>query len=384
MIFLIIIVITALCCSAFFALSETAVFSIPREKAEFLKNENKSGFKIYQVLAKSDLFLIVILLGNNFVNIIIISGLEKVLGVFLCDNLMMIFVVTTLILLVFGEITPKTIAVSNSIPIARFVAPVYVFVLNYFGGFLKKINSFNLQLLRMNYRYLLQTPDPFVTSEEYAIAVKEAVYNKKLSGSEGKMITSFIDLTEDSISKIARNRNSLKIINAGEKAELSEDEIGLCYENDEIKSVFYRSFGAMTKDIDQIWFPNTKTIGDLHDYFLKENIPCVLLLDEYGGFDGAVSKYDIYKHWKNYYGDHKNNFGEIIVSGKDAVIEYRDWIPQNMLDKYPELKTLNGILCAKFGDIPKTGQFLDENDFVFHIIDADKTKINKIKIQKVL
>jgi CBS domain containing-hemolysin-like protein len=384
MIFWMIIAVIALCFSAFFSSSETAIFSIPREKANILKNESGKGFKIYRVLTQSDLFLVLILLGNNFVNIVAISGLEKILGVFFNSNLMLVFILTTLLLLIFGEILPKTIAVSNSMPIAKTVAPVYVFALKFLGGFLKKISSFNLHLLRMNYRYLLQTPDPFVTSEEYAIAIKEAVNNKKLSESEGKMITSFIDLTENGISKIAKNRNSLKILkNIDEKNALSGDEIGIFYEEDEIKKVFYRYFDGTVKEVEPVWFPNTKTIGDLHDYLLKNNAFCVLLVDEYGGFEGAVSRYDIYKHWKIYCGENKNDFDEIVVSGEESVIKYRDWIPQDMLEKYCEAKTLNGILCAKFGDIPKTGQTFNENGFVYQIMDTDKTKIKKIKIQKI-
>ncbi|MDR0305134.1 MAG: CNNM domain-containing protein [Chitinispirillales bacterium] len=383
MILWLIVAILALLFSAFFSASETAVFSIPREKINLLKNEGKSGLKIYQVLVQSDLFLVLILLGNNFVNIVAISSLGKVFGIFFNNSLTIIFVLTTVLLLVFGEIMPKTIAVKNSMLISRTVAGIYVLALEKLGGFLKKINSLNLKLLRMNYRYLLQTPDPFVTNEEYAVAIKEAVSNKKFSESTGKMITGFIDLTGHGISNIARNRNSLKVLKStDEKALLSEDEIGILYINNEVKKVFYRSFDGAAIEIEPAWFPCTKTVGDLHDYFLKNDTVCVLLVDEYGGFDGAASRYDIYKYWKVYCSASKNVFGEIIVRGEESAIKYRDWIAQDMLEKHSEIKTVNGVLCAEFGGIPQTGQTFSENGFVYHIINADKTKINKIKIQK--
>jgi len=383
MIFWMAAAVLSLLFSAFFSASETAVFSIPREKAQSLKNSNKSGQRIYKILTQSDLFLALLLLGNNFVNIIAISGLEKFFGAYFNGNLTLILVSTTTILLVFGEIIPKNIAVNNSMFIARAAAPIYVFALKIFGGLLKKINSFNLVLLRMNYRYLLQTPDPFVTSEEYAVAIKEAVGNKKISESTGGLINGFINLSEDGIARIARNRKTLKILkNLNEKNALIPDEIGVFYESDEIKSVFYRNFAGNVKEFAPVWFPNTKTIGDLHNHFLTNGGVCVLLVDEYGGFDGAASKYDIYKYWKVCMGGTKSNLSEITAGGEESVMKYRDWFCQETLEKYPDAKTLNGILCAMFGEIPQAGQTLTSDGFKYSIIDCEKTKINKIKIRK--
>jgi CBS domain containing-hemolysin-like protein len=235
----------------------------------------------------------------------------------------------------------------------------------------------------MNYRYLLQTPNPFVTGDEYVIAVKEAVANKKISENAGEMITGFIDLTEKSISKIARNRNSLKIIkNTDEKNKLSQDEAGILYENDEIKSVFYRSFLGTVKEFAPLWFPNTKTIGDLHNYFLQNDSDFVLLVDEYGGFDGAVGRYDIYNYWKALYCDGEKSLNEITLAGSDEIVKYREWIEQSALEKYSEIKTFNGFLCLAAGDIPKIGDTVAQGKFIYNILDADKTKIKKIRIKK--
>ena len=383
MTFWLLIAVFALFFSAFFSASETAVFSIPREKMESLKTADKSGQRIYKILTQSDLFLALLLLGNNFVNIIAISGLEKIFGIYFNGNLAMIFVSTTTILLVFGEIIPKNIAVNNSIFLARAVAPAHVFALKVFGGFLKKINSFNLILLRMNYRYLLQTPNPFVTPEEYAVAIKEAVGNKKISESAGGLINSFINLSEDGIAKITRNRKTLKTLKEpSEKNLLIPDEIGVFYESDEVKRVFYRDFAGNVKEFVPVWFPNTKTIGDLHNYFLKTGGICVLLVDEYGGFDGAASIYDIYKYWKVCMGGAKSDLSEITADGAESVMKYRDWICQEAFEKYPDAKTLNGILCAMFGEIPQARQTLTFGGFTYSVIDSGKTKINKIKIRK--
>jgi CBS domain containing-hemolysin-like protein len=377
------VAVFALFFSAFFSASETAVFSIPREKMEYLKTADKNSQKIYKILTQSDLFLALLLLGNNFVNIIAISGLEKIFGTYFNGNLAMILVSTTTILLIFGEIIPKNIAVNNSMFIARAVAPSHVFALKILGGFLKKINSFNLVLLRMNYRYLLQTPNPFVTPEEYAVAIKEAVVGKKISESTGGLINSFINLSEDGIVRIARNRKTLKTLKTqSEKNLLMPDEIGVFYESDEIKRVFYRNFAAEIKEFAPIWFPSTKTIGDLHNYFLKNGGVCVLLVDEYGGFDGAASRYDIYKYWKVCMGDARSNLSEIIADGEESVMKYRDWFCQEAFEKYPDAKTLNGILCAMLGEIPQAGQTLTSGDFTYSVIDCGKTKINKIKIRK--
>jgi CBS domain containing-hemolysin-like protein len=245
---------------------------------------------------------------------------------------------------------------------------------------------FNLYILRANYRYLLQTPDPFVTNEEYSIAINEAVSAKKITGSAGEMITSFIDLSEDSILQIARNRNSLKIITQSiELAPMKPDEIAVSYGNsDKVQKVFYKSFNKTLRTTAPIWFPTTKTLGDLHNYFLENGLDCVLLVDEYGDFFGAVSRYDICKYWqascKN--SETYEKLSEITADASSEVVKYQDWFSKDLLEKYDEIKTLNGILCAIMGKIPHPGESFSENGFVYHVVDADKTKIKKIKIEK--
>jgi len=64
------------------------------------------------------------------------------------------------------------------------------------------------------------------------------------------------------------------------------------------------------------------------------------------------------------------------------VIKFQDWFDENILEEYDDTKTLNGILCALFGKIPAVGDTISENGFSYKIIAADKTKINKIKIDR--
>jgi Mg2+/Co2+ transporter CorB len=386
MIFWLAVVIVALFCSAFFAFSETSVFSIPREKYEILKRENGNGKKIYEILLKSNLFLVFLLLGNNFVNIVAISGLEILFGSVFGNNLTLVFVCTTAVILTFGEILPKNIAIGNYMFIARLLAPVIAVILKYSDGFLKKIDSFNLYILRMNYRYLLQTPDPFVTGEEYAMAVKQAVVNKKLSETGADIITSFLDLTQNSVLLTARNRACLKFIEkSGEKKYLEADEIAvLCDDCGDVKTVYYRSPNNNLKKLAPLWFPTSKTVGDLHNYFLQNGSECALLIDEYGDFFGAVSKYDIYRYWKALRRDREEILNEITLKGSDEIVKYNEWISKDTMEKYPEAKTFNGILCSMAGEIPKKGNTISENGFVYLIIDADRTKIKKIRIQKNL
>ena len=378
-----VIVIIALGCSVFFAVSETSIFSIPREKFDTLKKEKGAGQKVYEILMKSNLFLVFLLLGNNFVNIVAISGLEKLFGEVFGNNLTLVFVCTTILLVIIGEIMPKVIAVGNYMQIARFVAPIIVAVLKFGNGFFKKIDSFNLYILRMNYHYLLLTPEPFITSTEYSIAVKEAVANKKIGKHTGEMLSSFLDITQASVSKIARNRNEIKTIkDFVEKFTLLPDEIAVIYENAAIKNVFYRPFDGAVKIFGADWFPNTKTIGDLHNYFLQTGNDCVLLLDEYGGFYGAASRYDIYKYWKALCCDKDKTSSEITLLGSDELVKYHEWVMPETLEKHTEIKTFNGLLCFVAGKIPQSGEIITQGVFVYEIIEADQKKVLKIKIQK--
>ena len=143
-------VIIFLSLSAFFSSSETALFSIPRERISFYQQSTKKSYQwVFELLRDGQRTLLLILLGNLVVNVTIVGFIYKLMFFFISKNttLASLFVATGIILL-FGEILPKNIAVRNSEIIARFNAPLLYHIKIAFHPVLLLLQKMNIFFLK--------------------------------------------------------------------------------------------------------------------------------------------------------------------------------------------------------------------------------------------
>ena len=147
---LILALIICLAFSAFFSASETAMMSLNRYKLKHLADEgNKRAKCASHLLKHTDRLIGTILLGNNFVNIAATS-LGTLIGLRLYGDLGVLLstIILTVVVLVFSEVAPKTLAATNAQRIALPVAPVLAWLVRIFSPLVRLLNAIVRLILR--------------------------------------------------------------------------------------------------------------------------------------------------------------------------------------------------------------------------------------------
>ena len=203
-------IVVFLLLSGFFSSSETALFSIPRERISFFNQSTKKRYQwIFTLLRDGQQTLLLILLGNLAVNITTVGLIHKLMFFFISKNttLASLFVATGIILL-FGEIVPKNIAIRNSDAIARFNAPLLYHMKLAFQPILLLMQKINIFFLTRFSRHL-RKPSPYITLDEFKSSIAESTQKGILSENEWQMIQSVLEAADLPVSKVMTHRSQL-------------------------------------------------------------------------------------------------------------------------------------------------------------------------------
>jgi len=410
---LIFIALICLFLSMFFSGCENSFIQLNKFKIKNLIYRNKKvGKEIYKIMSDIDLFLSTILVGNNLaifgftsatLLITLNSGLEKSHA----TTINMIF--STIIILLFAEISPKNISRERSHYISYKTYPLLKFFQKLFFPLTYPISL----LIKLFYKI-------FNVKKENQLGEinKKEIYSLiKFSGMKGL----FPNIDNKIIERIFNFKNK-KIFDA----IIPSNEINPISEKsniDNVKNIFgeiekkyipiYRGqkgnlVGYTTatdllniknskmeiKEImrDLIYIPEFITLFDIIKYFEEEIVLGVI--DEYGIISGLITLEDVVDE---ILGEEENifykkistntekgkfeKFDEIVVSGKTPLeqleLEFGISIDES------EIKTLSGFLLKKFKKIPSKNRVLNYKNYRFEILNKTKTKINKVKISYI-
>lgn len=377
MLFTIIITLLLLFLSGYFSASETSLFSIGREQFAALSAGDKKDVAIYNLLNRGEDTLIVILLANLMVNLFIISTLSSILTEFLNPSLFMKMIYSTAILLIFGEVIPKNIALGFSMKIARVSAPNLLFLLDKLAPVIGLFKNINRGLIRFNYRYILRKPRPFVTAEEYGSALKLSVEQGDISGKSAHFLGEFLNFSEEPLLQAAIHRSEVHKVYCDENSDSLEPLSVVYNRSEEVHALYVRG-----QEEEPLWYPSTGSIGDFLSFLKDNKRRSALLLDEYGSYYGVATISSVLAYWKATHQPEKCELQSIVLEGTEPVAQYRRWFPEDMVNTYPDIKTVNGLVTSWFGKIPHSGAVLTLESCIFHVIKSNGRKILTIKIEK--
>lgn len=371
-----VITLVLLFLSGYFSASETSLFSIGREQISALSKGDSKDVAIYTLLQRGEDTLIVILLANLVVNLFIISTLSTLLTSLLNPSLFFKMIYSTVILLMFGEVIPKNIALGFTMKIARGSAPILLFLMKVLEPLISLFKKVNRGLIRFNYRYILKKPSPFVTSEEYKSALQTSVDSGALSDTSAQFLTHFLHFTELPLLQAAVHRS--EVAEFTPDVFIPTDKIALVKNSEnEIVSMVHRE-----QQEEPLWYPSTGSVGDFLSFLRENRRGAALLLDEYGSYYGVATIETIFDLWKKQHNDEVFTFDSIIIDGGGSVVEYRHLLPPIMVEKFPDIKTISGLVTSWFGEIPPTGAVLSVESCIFHVLLADGRKICTLKLEK--
>lgn len=401
-----IIIVVCVILSAYFSATETAFSSLNRIRIKNMaENGNKRAKLVLDMTENYDAMLSTILIGNNIVNIACAS-LATLLFVAWCgeeSGPTVSTVVMTLVVLIFGEVTPKSIAKESPEKFAMFSAPFLRLLMVIFTPF----NYLFKQWKKFISLIFKSKDDRSITEEELLTIVEEAEQEGGIDEGESSLIKSAIEFSELEAQDILTPRVDIEGVSTEATKEevaeiftqtgfsrlpLYEDTIdrivGIVYHKD-----FYNYVYGTDKEISSIVRPaifttkNTK-IDALLKELQKQKLHIAVVLDEYGGTVGIVTLEDILEQLVgDIWDEHdevtkefeKISDTEYVISGSASIDEVFDELGVD-IDEELDILTVSGWVMDVLSKIPDVGDYFEYQHLNVTVIEMDDKRVEKIRI----
>lgn len=402
-----------LICSGFVSASEIAFFSLsPAAMSDVEEEKHPSDKKILRLLQRSEYLLATILISNNFVNVSIIMLLNFFFFKWLrfegesaeLLQFLVMTVILTFLLLLFGEIIPKIYSKHYSLRFSRMAAPIFVVLNKVFyplayllvrSKSITKIVSHEAQSLTVDdLEQALELTDKKELAEESSML--EGII--RFGGEMAKeVMTPRVDLVDlevhtpfpEVLKCIVENNYSRIPVYQG-----TEDNIkGVLYIKDLLphlaKPVHFRWQSLIRPPY---FVPETKMIDDLLREFQTNKVHIAIVVDEFGGTSGIVTMEDIIEEIVGEINDEtdeeERNFvrlnhntylfeAKTLLSDFYKILKLDDDIFANAVG---EADTLAGLLLELKGDFPRQHERIKFQQFTFEVMELDERRIVKIKV----
>lgn len=401
-----------LVCSGLASASEIAFFSLtPQHLAEISEEKRSCDTRILQLREQSDRLLATILIMNNLVNV----GIIMLLNVFFMDwmhfgpgsewlEFLLLTVLLTFLLLLFGEIMPKIYSAQHTLSFARFSAPILSVMQKVFYPF--------SSMLMMSKAFT----DRIVSFETESLTVEDLekameLTNKKDIAEESKMLEGIIRFGGETVREVMTPRvdivdldintpfqEVIKCIVENNYSRIpvykgSADNIeGVLYIKDLLPHLQKPSFRWQTLIRPPYFVPETKMIDDLLRDFQQNKVHIAIVVDEFGGTSGIVTMEDIIEEIigeiDDEYDDdektyHRLNQNTYIFQAKTLLTDF--YRTMNLDDDFfdeieGDADTLAGLLLELKGEFPTLHERLAYRNFTFEVMEMDERRIVSIKV----
>ena len=408
---LISILIFLLILSGFFSGSETGMMAANKIKLKNLSKKSKTSAKrALELLKKPDQLLSAILVGNNFANILASAIVTIIMIKHFDEKVLLGSVILTIVILIFSEITPKTMAAikpesfatrsSFLLKILVYVFKPLIFLTNFISKNILKIFNLNAKDATLNDN--LNTEELRTLLDESGDLIPKQ-YRKMLSSVLGmeELVVEDVMLPTNEIIGIdidKGNEEAIKIIESTEYSRLPvfdksiENIIGILHLKD--SHAFLEKlerFKSTKKILKKAYYVSQSTalMKQLKE-FLSNDQAIAFVVDEYGEIQGLVSIEDIFKEIVGNFESEKDELEKEYIKLKDGSILTDGNSRIRDINKYlnweiPELnsKTINGLVTEQLDQIPQASLCLEIEKYRFEILELDENLISKIKIKKV-
>ncbi|MCB1852472.1 MAG: HlyC/CorC family transporter [Gammaproteobacteria bacterium] len=411
----IVLQIVLLASSAVFSGSETALFSLSRIDLQKLRqSRNKYSESIHAMLDEPRRLIISILCGNELVNIASAVNMTGILLLLFGDQdvgWINILVMVPLLLLI-GEVTPKTIAVN--------------FPVKFSTGLSAKILPRWITLitpLREGVRVVADRITTFVVgdavsrqnilhADELKTLLEESEQTGVIDATERVLIDNVLEASETDISRIMTPSPRINFLDASLSVpELLEqfrqfrhpripifqghwdNVIGFLHSEDMLRLI--RGGGDIaTTTLESIikpahFVPPTKKVDEMFDYFQRHNTRVAIVLGEYGEVLGIVTMKDVVKFifgeisgrmvGQEYYNVADEN--SYIVPGEMRLTDFYNLTNFDIGD--PVMATIGGVAFRLFDRLPKVGDKVTHDGYEFITQEVKGLRISKVQVQKI-
>ena len=402
----ILIIALLLLFSAYFSATETAFSSLNKTRLRAMAEKGNSRAALALKLSEQyDQLLSSILVGNNVVNIAT-SSISTLLFVGMLPKIgaTVSTIVITIVVLIFGEISPKSLAKENPEKFAMFSAPIIRVVI----WVLTPIN-FLFTLWKKLLTKLFKSDDSRrMTQDELLMLVEEVAQDGSIDQSEGDLLRSAIEFTDRDAEDILTHRVDLEAVPVTASKEevarsFSESRYSrlLVYDGsiDNIVGVihqkdFYTGTGISDRPLTElmkepVYVPQSVKISDLLKVLQKHKAHIAVVSDEYGGTLGIVTMEDILEELV---GEIWDEHDEVVESfRKVGENTYRVLCSTDLdkLDRFFDLDvdsdctSISGWVMEQLGRIPEEGDCFDYEDLHVTVTATDYHRVLEIEVQRI-
>jgi Mg2+/Co2+ transporter CorB len=413
-----------LCLSAFFSGSETALTASSRGKLKAQADKGSTGAaSAMAVTEDSERMIGALLLGNNIVNILSASLATALLTRLFGDSGVALATLgMTVLVLIFGEVLPKTFAITYPEAVATRVAPIIRVLIVVFSPV--------VSVVRAVVRGLLHLLGVRGNDAGRMTAMREEIAGTiALGHSEGAVekdardrLLGALDLTHRTVDEIMRHRRQIEMINTDDAPEKilsqalasphtrlpifrgsDENILGVIHAKDLLREVDRLMRGDATGGMEQLagldivkvamkpyFIPETTTLDEQMREFLTRRTHFALVVDEYGALQGLITLEDILEEIVGEITDEfdvvakdgglsRNEAGDYIIDGAMTIRDLNranDWsLPDD------EANTIAGLVIHESQTIPSEGQAFSFHGFRFEVLQKRENRITRLRVR---
>lgn len=398
--------------SAFFSSSETALMSLNRYRLKHLEQEGHRGALIAgQLLSRPDRLIGLILLGNNFVNIMA-SAIATVIGIKLLgeNGIVVATFALTLIVLLFAEVTPKTLAALHpervAFPASYLLKPL-LFILYPLVWFTNGITNRMVRLFGVSPEDAATTA---INVEELRVALIEA--GSMIPKRHKDMLMSILDLEKVTVNDVMVPRNEIEGLDINAPFADIIKQLSHCgytrlpvYEDtmDNIVGILHlrKALHLLTQDN---LTPETLRAIIKNAYFVPEGTPLNtqlinfqrnrrrtgLVVDEYGDLLGLITLEDIFREIVGEFTAdtidedkeiHPQEDGSYLINGSATIRDINRSNNWELPTDGP--KTINGLVLEHLESIPDPGVSIRWGDYVIEVVQTADNAIKTLRIRRI-
>jgi len=404
-----ILLLVLLIMSGLFSGSETALISLNRLKIhQMVEKGIPNASLVEKLVSNPNKLLSTILVGNNIVNISASALVTSIaLRIFGQAGVGIAVAVLTIIILIFGEITPKAYAASNNEKFALRIARLIRWFEILLSPAVKLLGIITAKLLKI-LGDKSENGKITVTEEEIITLIELGKNQGSIEPNEEEMITSVFDLNdtlvrevmiprvdivgvpaEDNLRKawqviVDTNHSRLPVYDTG-----LDNIIGILYTKDLIKHIDFLEKKTVRDIMRAPYFvPAAKNVSELLKDLKRERVHIAVVLDEYGGTAGLVFLEDLIETITGPIGDEYDELhplieeigeGELLVNSRVALEDINQLMHIDLPQE--EYDTIGGLVFHLFGYIPDKDETIEFSDVTFTVKDVEKNTIKRVLIK---
>jgi Mg2+/Co2+ transporter CorB len=400
--------------SALFSAAETALVGASRARMHQLEREgDRAAARVNRLLSDQETMIGAILLGNTLINIlasalateVITAEIKGPWGVAAATGVM------TVLLLVFAEVLPKTLAILRSDDVARFLSGPALLVVKVFGPIIFAVQWVVRKTLGLFGVRLGMEMDVLAAHEEIRGAVEYHHSEGLVESGDRWMLGGVLDLAEVDVSEVMIHRKDIATIDADlppreilKEALASghsrlplyrgdpENIVGVLHNKDLLQAIAdvdcQIDIIDMTAIVREPWFvPETTSLKDQLAAFLKRRAHFALVVDEYGALQGLVTLEDILEEIVGEIEDEHDVALPGVTAGEDGSVTVDGSVTIRDLNRAmnwdlpdDEAVTVAGLLLHEARRIPEPGQTFTVHRHRFKVLERKGNRITKLQI----